>query len=74
MLFACHDAYHETFGPETDEPAARAACLAEAEALPEAGMDVDTGNFVECRLHYCGLGTDTADNCAASIGEGACAP
>lgn len=74
MLDTCHDAYHEAFGPETDEPAARAACLTEAEALPVAGMDVDSGNFIECRLHYCEIGVETQDNCDASIGEGACAP
>lgn len=74
MLFTCHDAYHDHFGPESDEEAARAACLAEAEMLPVAGMNVDSGNFVECRLHFCATGSDDPDTCAATIGEGACAP
>lgn len=72
MLLTCHDAYHGHFGPDTDEPAARAACLAEAETLPVAGMDVDSGNFVECRIHYCASGNEDPDTCAATIGQGAC--
>jgi hypothetical protein len=72
MLLTCHDAYHDHFGPESDEEAARAACWAEAETLPVAGMDVDSGNFVECRIHYCASGSEDADTCAATIGEGAC--
>ena len=74
MLLTCHDAYHDAFGPESDEEAARAACLAEAEALPVAGMDVDTGNFVECRIHHCTSGMSDPATCAAAIGEGACSP
>jgi hypothetical protein len=74
MLLTCHDAYHASFGPDTDEPAAAAACLAEAEGLPSVGMDIDMGNSIECRLHYCALGSETPDDCAAAVGDGACAP
>ncbi|MCA9617694.1 MAG: hypothetical protein KC731_01655 [Myxococcales bacterium] len=74
MLSSCHDAYHATFGPDSDEPAARAACLAEAEALPSVGMDVDMGNSVECRIHYCSLGDQSATTCDAAVGLGSCAP
>jgi hypothetical protein len=73
MLSVCHDLYHETYGPESDEPAARANCIAAAEALPEAGMDVDQGHVIECLLHHCELGVETDDNCAAAIGNGVCA-
>lgn len=68
---ACHDQYHDTFGPDTDEEAAREACLAAADALPVAGADVDTGNFIECRIHYCELGPTDATACDNTIG-GAC--
>jgi len=72
MLSACHDEYHSAFGPETDEVAARENCLAVATELPSAGMDVDTGNFVECRLHYCELGKSDESVCPNTIG-GVCA-
>lgn len=72
MLVSCHDAYHETFGPDTDEPAARAACLSEASRLPEAGMDVDTGDFIECRIHHCELGRTDEAACPDTVG-GVCA-
>lgn len=74
MLLTCHDAYHDQYGPDTDEPAARANCLAEAGALPVAGMAVDTGNFIECRQHHCDLGVEDEVVCGAAIGEGVCAP
>jgi hypothetical protein len=74
MQAICHDAYHDKFGPPSDEPAAAAACLAEASGLPEAGQDVDSGNFIECRLHHCQLGAETEAACDAMIGLGACAP
>src|SRR5690606_25727426 len=73
MLTVCHDAYHAAYGPETQEVVARSTCLAEAASLPEAGMDVDSGHFIECLLHHCNEGSETPDSCAATIGEGACA-
>lgn len=72
MLFSCHDWYHMAFGPETDEPAALATCLAEAEKLPLAGMDVAEGNFIECRIHYCVEGQDDESVCPNTIGLQVC--
>ena len=72
MLDSCHDSYHAKFGPDSDEPAAEAACLAEASTLPEAGMDVDAGNFVECRIHFCEIGKTDESVCPHAVGEGAC--
>ena len=74
--FKCHDEYHAKFGPETNEPAARAACLAEAEGLPRVGMDTDMGNSLECRYHHCLDPDENATVCAAMLGEpgSACAP
>lgn len=69
---ACHDQYHDTFGPDSDEPAALANCLETASALPEAGMDVDTGNFIECRIHHCELGDAEPAACDDAVG-GVCA-
>jgi hypothetical protein len=74
MLTSCHDAYHDTYGPDTDEPAARANCLSTAEALPVAGMPVDQGNFIECRIHYCEIGDADPNACDSSVGQASCAP
>jgi hypothetical protein len=73
MLTVCHDAYHATYGPESDEALARSTCLTEAASLPEAGMDVDSGHFIECLLHHCALGIETPETCAAAVGAGVCA-
>jgi len=72
MQLACHDAYHDKYGPETDEPAALANCLAEAKTVPEAGMSVTAGNFIECRLHHCGVGKSDESACPSSVGAGNC--
>ena len=72
MMTACHDEYHSSFGPKSDEVAARAACLAEADSLAVAGASVTAGDFVECRIHHCELGKSDTTACAGSIGEGAC--
>ncbi len=72
MLTACHDEYHATFGPESDEVAARQACLSTAAAVPVNGSPVTQGNFIECRIHHCELGKTNASACPASIGQGAC--
>ncbi len=68
MLLSCHDQYHQKFGPESDEVAAREACLAEAGALPVNGSDVDSGNFIECRLHFCTAGKTDPSVCDNTIG------
>ncbi len=72
MLTSCHDAYHDAFGPDSDEEAAAAACLAEAETVPEAGMAVTDGNFIECRLHFCAVGRTDESACPSSVGQDAC--
>ena len=67
----CHEAYHAKWGE--DEMVAEAACLMEADALPMNGSDVDMGNFIECRMHFCDLaaaGDDT--QCAAALGDEIC--
>ena len=72
MLVSCHDAYHAHFGPDSDEEAARNNCIAEAEALPVAGMDVDSGDFIECRIHHCELGKTDDTACPSAIGQDSC--
>lgn len=72
MLLSCHDQYHATYGPDTDEVAARQTCLEQAAALPVAGMAVDAGNFVECRLHHCEAGKTDVTACPASVGLEIC--
>jgi hypothetical protein len=72
MLLSCHDAYHASFGPDSDEPAARANCLAEAEALPAAGMPIEEGNFVECRIHFCEAGQSDESVCPSAVGAAPC--
>jgi hypothetical protein len=72
MLTSCHDQYHSHFGPDTDEPAARAACLAEAAALPSAGMPATSGNSIECRMYFCEVGRTDETMCGGSIGEAPC--
>jgi hypothetical protein len=72
MQLACHDAYHDTFGPESDEPAALANCLAEAEEVPVAGMPVTEGNFIECRIYHCAEGKDDEAACPGSVGKDTC--
>ncbi len=74
MLVSCHDAYHVAFGPETDEVAARNNCIAEAETLPVAGSEVETGDFIECRIHHCELGKTDDTACPASVGDAVCTP
>jgi hypothetical protein len=75
MLVNCHVGYHELWGEDHVE--SEAACLDVANALPEAGMDVDAGNFIECRLHYCELAestdmADDPDNCPQAFGDTVC--
>ena len=72
MLTACHDEYHATFGPETDEVAARENCLAQAALVPVAGSSVTQGDFIECRIHHCEIGRANASACPGSIGEDNC--
>ncbi len=68
MLLACHDAYHATFGDESDEELARENCLREASLIPVAGMNVEEGNFVECRIHFCSLGGNDESVCPNTVG------
>lgn len=51
MFLKCHDLYHELW--EEDEVVARQACLHEAEATPVNGGETQSGDFIECRLHFC---------------------
>jgi hypothetical protein len=66
----CHDAYHEKWGE--DEMASEAACLMEAEALPVNGSDIEMGNFIECRMHFCELAADDESLCANALGDAVC--
>ena len=72
MLTSCHFHYHEAYGPEDDEKAARENCLAEASALPSTGVDSSEGNTIECRLHHCLRGKTDLTSCPSSIGDGQC--
>jgi hypothetical protein len=70
MLANCHDQYHAEWGD--DEMAAEAACLMEADALPMNGSDIDMGNFIECRMHFCELAADDETLCTNAIGDAVC--
>lgn len=72
LLLSCHDDYHAKYGPETDEPAARAACLSEAASVPVNGSATTSGNFIECRLHHCQAGKTDPASCASSVGGDQC--
>jgi hypothetical protein len=66
----CHDLYHDKWSD--DERGAEAACLAEAQALPVNGSDIDLGNFIECRMHFCELAADDETLCANVLGDAVC--
>lgn len=66
----CHEAYHMKWG--ADEMASEAACLMEADALPMNGSDIDMGNFIECRMHFCELAADDETLCANALGDAVC--
>jgi len=77
MLINCHETYHGKFGE--DEIPAQEACIMEADGLPMNGSDVDAGNFLECRQHFCAMATDDAcpteegcDPCDKAIGSTVC--
>ena len=72
MLEFCHDEYHATWGEDHVE--SEQMCIAEASALPSVGMDVDAGNSLECRLHYCldAMAVGDPSVCASAIGMDAC--
>ena len=72
MLLSCHDAYHASFGPDTDEEAARNNCIAEAETVAVADSDVTQGDFIECRIHHCEVGKTDEMSCPSSVGDGMC--
>jgi len=66
----CHEPYHEKWGE--DEMAAEAACLMEADALPMNGSDIDMGNFIECRMHYCELAATDPTLCDNALTDAVC--
>jgi hypothetical protein len=76
LLFRCHVSFHDRWGVE--DGVATAACKEEMEALPKAGMDVDSGDFIECRVHYCEMSenddpeADDPDFCPQAMGETVC--
>lgn len=67
---ACHDFFHATYGE--DHEAAEAACLAEAQALPSAGMASESGNTIECRYHHCEAAAMDVSACDAALGGAPC--
>lgn len=66
----CHEPYHAKWGE--DEMASEAACLMEADALPMNGSDIEMGNFIECRMHFCELAADDETLCANALGDAVC--
>jgi hypothetical protein len=66
----CHEPYHAKWGE--DEMASEAACLMEAEALPVNGSDIEMGNFIECRMHFCELAAGDESLCANALGDAVC--
>lgn len=76
LLVRCHVSFHDRWG--TEDGAAIMACKEEVGGLPEAGMDVDSGNFIECRVHYCEMSENTdpeaddPDLCPQAMGQMVC--
>ena len=70
VFSTCHEAYHMKWGE--DEMASEAACLMEADALPMNGSDIDMGNFIECRMHFCALAANDETLCANALGDAVC--
>ena len=66
----CHEPYHEKWGE--NEIMSEQACLAEAGALPVNGSDIEMGNFLECRVHFCELAADDESVCPNALGEAVC--
>jgi hypothetical protein len=66
----CHEPYHDKWGE--NEITSEQACLAEAEALPVNGSDVEMGNFIECRMHFCELAADDDSVCPNALGDAVC--
>ena len=70
MLANCHEPYHMKWGE--DEMMAQAACVMEADALPMNGSDIDMGNFIECRMHFCELAATDPTVCTNALGDAVC--
>lgn len=66
----CHEPYHAKWGE--DEMASEAACLMEADALPMNGSDIEMGNFIECRMHFCELAATDPTMCTNALGDAVC--
>lgn len=66
----CHEQYHAKWGE--DEMVSEQACLAEAGALPSNGAPIETGNFIECREHFCELAQADSTQCDAALGNTVC--
>ncbi len=72
MLTNCHDAYHAQFGEE--HPTSEEMCQAAGAAVPQNGAPVMTGNFLECRQHFCDQAAASGDmaGCENAIGDAVC--
>jgi len=75
MLQRCHDAYHATWGE--DHLDSETACVEAAGAVPLAGEEVTSGNYLECRQSFCSAAEvsddgDDPDNCPQAMGEHTC--
>jgi len=76
MLNRCHDVYHSTWGEDHLE--SEAACIEAAGAVPLAGEEVTSGNYLECRQYFCSAaevsddGGDDPDNCPQAMGDHTC--
>lgn len=70
MLENCHDLYHSTWGEDHVE--SETNCLAAANAVPSAGMEVMAGDYIECRGHFCAEAVHDEALCESAIGMGVC--
>jgi hypothetical protein len=70
LLANCHDPYHTKWGE--DEMMSQQACLMEADALPMNGSDIEMGNFIECRQHFCDAAASDDTVCANALGDAVC--
>jgi hypothetical protein len=46
--------------------------MMEAQALPTNGAPIESGNFLECRQHFCDAGAADEALCENAIGNAVC--
>jgi hypothetical protein len=70
LLVTCHDAFHDQYGE--GDAVAIPACELDTDGLPSAGMEVSSGDFIECRHTHCEMAETDETLCAAALGATPC--